>query len=212
MDQADEMKLLRELYSPSHQQPVVVEVPAMLFLMVDGSGAPEDNPKFQDALGALQRVMHVVGLTLKERVMPVEALYGAPQGHGPSMPTPEEWRWRLMIMQPDHMIMDLFDEAREDLRRMGRGSQALDRMRLEMFAEGLCVQILHRGPYEAQGETIKRLFAFTEAQGFDLRGFYHEIYVSQPSRTPGAPVTTVLRHPVQLRQTAEAAPASPKGA
>lgn len=55
------------------------------------------------------------------------------------------WRWMMMmmmIMQPDHITPDMFQEALEQLDRK-RSGQALSKLRLESFHEGPCVQIMH---------------------------------------------------------------------
>jgi hypothetical protein len=70
-------------------------------------------------------------------------------------------------------------------------------VRLERFNEGKSVQILHIGPYSAEPPTIERMHTYAQAQGLKLRGKHHEIYLSDPRRTPEEKWKTVLRHPVE---------------
>ena len=64
------------------------------------------------------------------------------------------------------------------------------------YAEGLCVQILHVGPYSKEQETIERLHAFANRQSRQLRGRHHEIYLGDPRTMKPEELRTILRQPV----------------
>lgn len=71
-------------------------------------------------------------------------------------------------------------------------------LRLEAYAEGLAVQILHVGPYSAEGPTIARMHReFLPANGFAANGHHHEIYLSDPRKTAPEKLRTVIRQPVR---------------
>jgi hypothetical protein len=70
-------------------------------------------------------------------------------------------------------------------------------VRFEKFHEGLAAQIMHVGPYSAEGPTIKRLHRFVEEQGYQLRGKHHEIYLGDPRRSAPEKLRTIIRHPVK---------------
>jgi len=72
-------------------------------------------------------------------------------------------------------------------------------VRFERIREGRCVQVLHVGPYSAEGETLERLRRFAEERGLDLVGPHHEIYLSDPRRTPEDRLRTMVRYPVRAR-------------
>ncbi|HYG58109.1 MAG TPA: GyrI-like domain-containing protein, partial [Symbiobacteriaceae bacterium] len=74
---------------------------------------------------------------------------------------------------------------------------AIGRVQFEQFAEGLCAQVTHIGPYATERETIDRLHAFVTANGYRLRGLHHEVYLSDPRRTAPEKMKTILRHPVE---------------
>jgi hypothetical protein len=78
-----------------------------------------------------------------------------------------------------------------------RSLPALDRLRLEAFHEGQSAQIMHIGPYSAEGPNIERLHAFIVKSGFRPRGKHHEIYLGDPNRTAPDTLRTVLRQPVE---------------
>jgi hypothetical protein len=70
-------------------------------------------------------------------------------------------------------------------------------LRLESFAEGPSVQIIHLGPYATEMETIAKLDAFAAAQGYRMHGKHHEIYMGDPRKTAPDKLKTILRHPVK---------------
>lgn len=216
MDKIDAKKLYRELYSPP-RRPVIVEVPELQFVMVDGAGAPESSDEFQQAIGALYGVAYTLKFLPKKRpelewpawtVMPLEGLWFPEVGAGDAMAAggddrhwppagADAWDWTVMILLPDFIVPEHVDQARAELRRKGKDSPALKLLRLERFTEGLCAQMLHVGPYDAETENIARLHTFAREQGYELRGRHHEIYLSDPNRTAPERLKTVLRQPLR---------------
>jgi len=70
-------------------------------------------------------------------------------------------------------------------------------LRFEKFAEGKAAQIMHIGPYAAEGPAIERLHKFVAEQGYRLRGKHHEIYLGDPRRAAPEKLKTIVRHPVE---------------
>ena len=58
------------------------------------------------------------------------------------------------------------------------------------------MQILHVGPYEAEGPSLARMVAFAGERGLHPSGKHHEIYLSDPRRVPPEKCRTILRQPV----------------
>ena len=82
------------------------------------------------------------------------------------------------------------------LLKRGKGED-VKQVRLEAMAEGLCVQMLHVGPYDKECETILVMKAFAEKQQLQFSGKHHEIYLSDPRRVPPDRLKTILRQPVR---------------
>jgi hypothetical protein len=101
-----------------------------------------------------------------------------------------------MIVQPDHIREDMYQDALAQLRKK-KPSPALDKLRFETFHEGLSMQIMHIGPYAEEPATIAKMNAFAQENGYALRGKHHEIYLGDPRRTDPARLKTVLRHPIE---------------
>ena len=62
----DLRKEFKHLYQPSAKVPVLVEVPEMQFLMVDGRGDPDNSQEFQNAVMALYSVAYTLKFTAKK--------------------------------------------------------------------------------------------------------------------------------------------------
>ena len=75
---------------------------------------------------------------------------------------------------------------------------APESLRLEEYAEGLSVQILHIGSYDDEGPVLRRLHAeYLPENGLTETGHHHEIYLSDPRKTAPEKLKTILRQPVR---------------
>ena len=66
---------------------------------------------------------------------------------------------------------------------------------------GDTAEILHKGPYDREPPTIKRLLDFIEAQGYAPSGIHEEEYIIGPG-VPGAVpegYVTIIRYPVRKK-------------
>jgi hypothetical protein len=103
----------------------------------------------------------------------------------------------MMIMTPEWISSDVYVEAFELVRR-GKNPTALDKVRLERYHEGLCVQIMHIGSYDDEGPVLMKLHQeFLPENGFTENGKHHEIYLGDPRRVAPEKLKTVLRQPVR---------------
>jgi hypothetical protein len=181
-------------------RPALVEIPELRFLMVDGEGPPQSSPRFHEAIQALYTFSYTARFALKERnvawkVAALEGLWWSATGGPPLPERPDDWRWTVMIAQPEELDGELLQVCRE--KAAAKGIAVAGEVRLESFAEGLCAQILHVGPYAAEGPTLETLNAFIRDNALEPAGRHHEIYLSDPSRTPAEKVKTILRQPVR---------------
>ena len=199
----DLKKELSHLYQPSAKQPVILDVPAMAFLMLDGAGDPNTSPAYQSAVEALYGVSYTLKFISKKQgrdyvVMPLEGLWwGTPMGqHTFTEEDKAKFKWTMMIAQPDFITEAMVRDAIQETRRK-KGLENLDDLRFTTFEEGTSVQMMYFGPYDDEGPTIERLHQFAADQGYHLRGKHHEIYLNDPRRTDPAKLKTVLRHPVE---------------
>ena len=206
MEKLDLRKQFKHLYQPSAKKVELVEVPPLQFAMVDGEIEPGVlpglSPAFQEAVQALYGITYTLKFMSKLRaenpidykVMALEGLWWVDEGDF-DITRPGDWRWTVMIMQPDHITETMFQEALEQLRKKKPGP-GLDKLRLETFEEGLSMQIMHIGPYAEEPATIEKMHAFAAENGYSLRGKHHEIYLGDPRRGDPAKLKTGLRQPV----------------
>lgn len=204
-DKLDLKKEFKQLYQPSAEQPVILDVPEMAFLMLDGAGNPNTSPAYQSAVEALYGVSYTLKFMAKKQgrdyvVMPLEGLWwGTPLGQRSFTEADKaKFQWTMMIAQPEFITKAMVAEAVEETQRK-KGLANLDELRFTRFEEGVCVQILYFGPYNDEGPTIERLHHFAYDQGYQLRGKHHEIYLNDPRRTNPTKLKTVLRHPVEKK-------------
>jgi hypothetical protein len=212
MEKLDLKKDLKYLYSPSAKKIELVEVPAMNFIMLDGAiepdQAPGTSPLFAENMQALYGAAYTLKFNLKLRkqnpldypVMALEGLWWVEDGTF-DLQKPGNWKYTLMIMQPDQISPELLAQALAQLRRKKGDQAAYARLRLERLREGLCIQAMHIGPYASEPETVLKMQSFMQMNGLQdlvgLGGKHHEIYLGDPRRADPSKLKTVLRHPVK---------------
>jgi len=202
MAKIDYRKELSVLYKASAKTAHIVDVPQMNFLMVDGEGDPNSSQDFQDAVEALYSLSYTLKFTIKTgksavdyRVPPLEGLWWADDMSAFKSGRKNEWKWTLMIMQPEFVTPDLVDAAIEKVRSK-KNPVALSKVRFEPFNEGSAAQILHIGPYSEEGPTIEKLHVFIRDSGHEPAGKHHEIYLGDPRRAAPEKLRTIIRQPM----------------
>jgi len=211
MKTLDLKKQFKHLYQPSAKKIEVLQIPKLPFAMVSGAiekgSEPGKSPSFAEATQALYGLSYTLKFMLKKRktnaidypVMALEGLWWVEDGFF-DITVKDNWFYTLMIMQPDVITKELFEEAREQVRKKKGDSEALARVRLAHFEEGLCVQVMHIGPYAAEPATIVRMREFMAENrlkdNVGPNGKHHEIYLSDPRKAAPDKMKTVLRHPV----------------
>lgn len=113
----------------------------------------------------------------------------------------DDFCWISMIRLPEFVTQEVFDWAV----REATEKKKTDFSKAEFFTlhEGLCVQCMHTGSYDDEPETIQKIDAFLEEQGYetDFSGcrMHHEIYLSDPRRTAPEKLRTVIRLPIRRK-------------
>lgn len=105
-----------------------------------------------------------------------------------------------MIRQPDFVTPDFFEWACSKVKAKKPGL-TVERARFETFAEGLCVQVMHIGPYSTEPERGQNMKDYMAQEGLidmvEAGGNHHEVYLSDPRRPKPERLRTVIRHPVK---------------
>jgi len=213
----DYKKEYKDLYMPK-QKPVLIDVPAMNFIMVDGEGDPNDSPQYQEAMEILYGLSFTIKMSkmsgrqpagyFEYVVPPLEGLwwFAGDKFDGAKLINKYEFLWTSLIRQPEFVNEDVFVWAVEILKKK-KPHLDLAKARLENFNEGLCVQMMHIGPYDTEPATIAQMERFTLDSGYlnaisdilpggQVRR-HHEIYLGDPRKTAPEKMKTVIRHPVK---------------
>jgi hypothetical protein len=201
MDKIDLKKEMRNLYNSSSKEITTVDVPAMNFLLIDGEGAPT-SPHYSQAIEALFGVSYTLKFMVKKgksidyAVMPLEGLWWVDDMTKFSADRKDEWKWTALIMQPKYVTADDVKAAVELVKKK-KNLVALPKLRFESFHEGPSAQVLHIGPYSAEGPNIAKIHAFILNHGHALNGKHHEIYLNDPRKAAPAKLKTILRQPMK---------------
>jgi hypothetical protein len=212
MKTLDLKKDLKHLYQPSAKKVEILKVPKLQFATIDGAiekgSEPGKSPMFAEATQALYSISYTLKFMVKKRktnpidypVMALEGLWWVEDGFF-DITVKDNWFYTLMILQPDVITKDVFAEGLGQVRKKKGVSEMLSKLRLASFEEGLCVQVMHIGPYATEPATIERMRAFAMENGYRDRvgpnGKHHEIYLGDPRKSAPEKLKTVLRHPLE---------------
>lgn len=193
--------------------PEMIDVPAMLFVVVDGAGSPEASSQgeseFQTAVQILYGLVYTIKFWDKKypppkdyakfTVAPLEGLWWMTNGGDFDQARPADWHWTLMLRLPEFVTPEYFSQVVTELVAR-KQTDIFKKARLEHRHEGVCVQILHIGPYDQEAPTIANLRQFAKDNGYEPSGKHHELYFGDPRRTKPEKLRTILRQPVHKPQ------------
>jgi hypothetical protein len=205
----DYKKEYKDLYLPK-TKPMIIEVPEIHFVAVEGRGNPNDiNGEYKKALEVLYGIQYTIkmskmGKNLLEGyfdyvVPPLEGFWWLDKGD--TFSSKSKYNWISAIRLPEFVNMDIFKWAcSEVLKNKGIDTKNAKFLKIK---EGLCVQCMHIGSYDEEPKTIKLLEDFIEKNDLindvnDKRK-HHEIYLNNPQKTSVEKLKTVLRIPVKKK-------------
>ena len=207
----DYKKEYKEFYLPP-KEPQIITLPAMNFVAVRGKGDPNDpGGEYKAAIELLYGIAFTIKMSEKGShkiagyfsyvVPPLEGLWQQPGVAGVDFAHKETFAWTSMIRLPDFVTREAFDWAVQEA--AAKKKKDYSKAEFLTYEEGLCVQCMHVGPYDAEPETLQRMDAFAKEQGylpdFSAVRFHHEIYLGDPRRTAPKKLKTVLRHPIRKK-------------
>jgi len=178
------------------KKPVLLDIKPAQYFTITGQGEP-GKERFTAAIGALYAMAFTVKMTWKfagkedYAVCKLECQWPDDLANTPRA----KWRWKMMIRTPEFITDSERATAVEKLIGKGKPPEVKE-VKLETLSEGQCVQMLHVGPYDKEGETTDIMRRFAEGKGQALAGPPHEIYLSDPRRVAPEKLKTILRRPV----------------
>lgn len=215
MEKFDYKKEYKDLYQPK-TKPSIIEIPEMTFIAIDGKGDPNTSDEYKDALEILYGLSFTIKMSkmsgtqpegyFEYVVPPLEGFWYVDDAKfdGTNITDKNRFCWISMIRQPEFVTEKVFENAKIALAKKKRELD-LSKARLMKMTEGLCIQIMHKGAYDNEPESIAKIREFAEKIGYtedisDTR-FHHEIYLSDPRRCALENLKTVIRHPIRRNNT-----------
>ncbi len=205
----DYKKEFPEFYKPTKKHPSIINIPKMSFFMIDGCGDPNTSDDYKKTISTLYALAFTLKMYYKKLpdgqdyvVPPLEGLWYMDDMANWTMKDKNLWNWTMMIRIPDFIseehiayAMNLVSTKKKDK------APFIDKTRVEVLSEKDVVQILYFGPYDEEPPTIKMLHAYAKEKNYELRGYHHEIYLSDPRRTKPEKLKTILRQPIEKKKS-----------
>lgn len=208
----DFKKAYREFYLPK-ARPELVTVPPMNYIAVRGQGDPnETGGAYQAAIGLLYGVAFTIKMSKKGDhriegyfdyvVPPLEGFWHQEGAAGFDPTRKKDFRWISVIRLPDFVTKEEFDWAVSEAARKKR--QDFSAVRFLTVEEGLCVQMMHVGPFDDEPASVEQMDAYLAENGYENNfsetRLHHEIYLSDVRKVAPERWKTVIRHPIRKKQ------------
>ena len=205
----DFKKEYKEFYLPP-AKPVVVTVPKANYVAVRGKGDPNDEGgAYQQAIGILYAVAYTLKMSYKTDhriegfyeyvVPPLEGFWWQEGIDGIDYSDKSTFCWISVIRLPDFITKADFEWAVQTASQ----KKKIDCAKAEFLTidEGLCVQIMHIGPYDNEPASVALMDQYLAENGYlnDLSTarLHHEIYLSDARKVAPENWKTVIRHPIK---------------
>lgn len=205
----DYKKEYKEFYLP-RKKPEIVAVPAMNYIAVRGIGDPnQEDGDYKKSVGLLYAIAFTIKMSKRSGhqidgffdyvVPPLEGFWWQEGIEGFDYTCKELVHWISVIRLPDFVTRRDFDWAVTEA--TAKKKQDFSQVEFITVEEGLCVQMLHIGPYDDEPGSVALMDEFIAVHGYandfsDSR-LHHEIYLSDTRRTAPEKLKTVIRHPIR---------------
>lgn len=174
MEKLDYKKKFKEMYQPS-AKPALIDVLEMMFFAVEGAGDPNKCREYKEAMEILYGLSFTVKMSKMNNtqpegyfeyvVPPLEGLWYQEKTNGIDYSRKDDFHWISMIRQPEFVTEEVFETAKAALSKK-KTSLDISKARLMRYTEGLCVQLMHTGPYDDEPASIAKLERFAEENGY----------------------------------------------
>lgn len=211
----DYKKEYKDLYMPK-AKPSLIDVPAMSFLMIDGKGNPNiPDGEYQKAVEVLYTLSNTIKWSKNKPegyfnyiIPPLEGLWWLNDDSHSDFSKKDKYCWISMIRQPEFVTQEVLAWACKEV-AVKKPLLDTSLARLVVFEEGLCVQMMHIGPFDDEWKTTEQINGFIEANNLEnaisdiqpngtIRR-HHEIYLNDARKVNPLNMKTVLRHPVKYK-------------
>lgn len=205
----DFKKEYKEFYMPKNK-PEIITVPKANYIAVRGKGDPNEvGGAYQQAISVLYAVAYTLKMSYKTDhkievffeyvVPPLEGFWWQDDKDGIDYTDKASFNWISVIRLPEFITQKDFEWAVETATK----KKKLDCSSAELMTidEGLCIQIMHLGPFDDEPATIALMDEYLDRNGYvnDITNtrLHHEIYLSDARRVVPEKWKTVIRHPIK---------------
>ena len=208
----DYKKEYKEFYLPK-ARPEIITVPKMNYVAVYGKGDPNiEGGEYKQSIGLLYGIAFTIKMSkLTDHkiegyfdfvVPPLEGFWWQDGMDGIDYGHKENFNWISVIRLPDFVSERDFEWAVNEA--TVKKKTDFSKVKFLTIEEGLCVQIMHIGPYDDEPASIELMDRYIEGNGYendfsDTRR-HHEIYLSDVRKTAPEKLKTVIRHPIKVRK------------
>ena len=207
----DFKKEYKEFYM-SKSVPEIVTVPKANYIAVRGMGDPnQEGGAYQSAVSILYAVAYTLKMSYKTDyriegffeyvVPPLEGFWWQEGTDGVDYRDKSTFHWISVIRLPEFVTKKDFDWAVEEAAR----KKKLDCSLAEFLTieEGLCVQIMHIGPFDNEPSTVALMDQYIAENGYandmNENRLHHEIYLSDARKAAPEKWKTIIRHPIRTQ-------------
>lgn len=213
MDKMDYKKAYKDIYQPK-TKPELITIPPIQYVVVQGKGNPNTSEVYQEAISLLYSLSYTIKMSkmsdhkidgyFEYVVPPLEGLWWGEDGYfdGVNIVDKDKFCWLSMIRLPEFVTIDIFEESKKILKKK-KPELDVDKLEYRVIDEGLCVQLMHKGSFDSEAQSIAKMNQFIEDNGLvtDINDerCHHEIYLSDFRKTKTENLKTVIRHPVKYK-------------
>ena len=207
----DFKKEYKEFYM-SKSVPEIVTVPKANYIAVRGMGDPnQEGGAYQSAVSILYAVAYTLKMSYKTDyriegffeyvVPPLEGFWWQEGVDGIDYGDKSTFHWISVIRLPEFVTKKDFDWSVEEAAR----KKKLDCSLAEFLTieEGLCVQIMHIGPFDHEPSTVALMDQYIAENGYandmNENRLHHEIYLSDARKVAPEKWKTIIRHPIRTQ-------------
>ena len=206
-------KEYKQFYVPKNK-PEIVTIPKTNFIAIEGQGDPnEEDGAYKQAISVLYAIAYTLKMSYKTDytirgffeyvVPPLEGFWWQEGVQGVDYTNKASFHWISVIRLPDFIKKKDVTWAKESATK----KKKIDCSAAKFLTidEGLCVQMMHHGPYDDEPASVALMDAYINANGyendFSAQRLHHEIYLSDARRVSPEKRKTVIRHPIKVSNT-----------
>lgn len=214
-EKIDYKKEYKDIYMPK-TKPMLIDIPEMTYIMIQGKGNPnEEEGEYKQAIALLYALSYTIKMSKMGKVAlkgyfdyvvpPLEGLWWSQDGVNFDYKKKDRFEWYAMIRQPEFVTPEVFEWACEEVKLKKNLDPSI--ATLTSFKEGLCVQVMHKGSYDNEAESIAKLEEYMIEENLEndigtqledgMTRYHHEIYLGDPRKVAPENLKTVLRIPVR---------------